>query len=233
MLPRVLLLDLDDTILDDSGAVDASWRQAIAEHAPAAGLDAAVLRTEILRASEWYWADPERHRVGRADLLAARTGIVAEALGALGRPDHELARAIGERYATLRHAAQRFLPGALEALERFRATRITLGLITNGAGAPQRAKLERFRLERFFAYLGIEGEVGFGKPDPRAYEGALRALGARPDEAWMVGDRLDYDIAGAQAVGIDGVWIDLAGAGVPDDAPVQPARVVRALAELQ
>jgi len=30
MLPRVLLLDLDDTILDDSGAVDASWRQSIA-----------------------------------------------------------------------------------------------------------------------------------------------------------------------------------------------------------
>jgi putative hydrolase of the HAD superfamily len=232
MLPRVLLLDLDDTILDDSGAVDASWRQSIAEHAPAAGLDAAVLRAEILRASAWYWADPERHRVGRADLHAARTGIVAEALAALGRPDHDVARAIAERYAALRHAAQRFLPGALEALERFRAAHIPLGLITNGAGAPQRAKLERFGLERFFAYLGIEGEVGFGKPDPRAYEAALRALGARPDEAWMVGDRLDYDIAGAQALGIPGVWIDLEGRGLPADAPAQPARVVRALAEL-
>jgi putative hydrolase of the HAD superfamily len=232
VLPRVLLLDLDDTILDDSGAVDASWRQAIAEHAPAAGLEAEVLRAEILRASAWFWADPERHRVGRADLLAARTGIVAEALAALGRPDHELARAIGERYAALRHAAQGFLPGALEALERFRAADIPLGLITNGAGAPQRAKLERFGLERFFAYLGIEGEVGVGKPEPAAYEAALAALGARPDETWMVGDRLDYDVAGAQAVGIDGVWVDLAGEGLPADAPVRPARIVRALAEL-
>ncbi|MFN8222226.1 MAG: hypothetical protein U0R50_03145 [Gaiellales bacterium] len=34
--------------------------------------------------------------------------------------------------------------------------------------------------------IGIEGEVGFGKPDPRAYERALAELSCDASEAWMV-----------------------------------------------
>ena len=31
----------------------------------------------IERVREWYWADPERHRVGRLDLAAARREVVS------------------------------------------------------------------------------------------------------------------------------------------------------------
>jgi 4-nitrophenyl phosphatase len=41
-----------------------------------------------------------------------------------------------------------------------------------------------------------------GKPGAPMFREALRRLATTPDETLMVGDRLDTDIAGAQAVGI-------------------------------
>jgi FMN phosphatase YigB (HAD superfamily) len=47
----------------------------------------------------------------------------------------------------------------------------------------------------------------------------------------MVGDKLDWDVAGAQAVGIFGIWLDRAGTGLPD-ASTHPDRIVRSISEL-
>ena len=75
--PRAMLIDLDDTIINDGGGVDACWRlvcDVAADRVP--GLGADNLFHEIVRTRDWYWSDPERHRIGRADLKAASIGIV-------------------------------------------------------------------------------------------------------------------------------------------------------------
>jgi FMN phosphatase YigB (HAD superfamily) len=48
----------------------------------------------------------------------------------------------------------------------------------------------------------------------------------------MVGDNLDWDVAGAQAVGIYGIWLDKDGLGLPPDATAKPDRIIRSLPEL-
>jgi len=48
----------------------------------------------------------------------------------------------------------------------------------------------------------------------------------------MVGDHLEFDVAGAQRVGLRGVWIDRAGSGLPATATVRPDHIVRALDEV-
>ena len=53
---------------------------------------------------------------------------------------------------------------------------------------------------------GVEAEV-VGKPSPAYFEAALEALGARPEEAVMVGDDVETDIGGAKAVGIRGILV--------------------------
>jgi 4-nitrophenyl phosphatase len=40
-----------------------------------------------------------------------------------------------------------------------------------------------------------------GKPGPEMYRVALESMGASPEETLVVGDRLETDIAGAQALG--------------------------------
>ena len=78
----------------------------------------------------------------------------------------------------------------------------------------------------------IEGEFGAGKPDAAVYRHALDTLGARAEETRMVGDHLDFDVAGAQQLGMQGIWIDRAGEGLPAGCVVCPDRIIRTLTEL-
>jgi putative hydrolase of the HAD superfamily len=227
MLPPVILFDLDDTILDDTGGASAAWEQACIDSAAPEGLYDA-----IRAAGAWFWSDADRHRTGRADLLEARRTIAATALANLGLPDDGLSARISARLNELRDAAIAPLPGAIEALDALRARGVRLGLLTNGSARHQRWKIERFSLDAHFDYVGIEGEVGFGKPEAEAYLRALRALGAEPGEAWMVGDNLVFDVGGAQAVGMHGVWVDLRGRGLPEAPVAVPDRIVTSIAEL-
>jgi putative hydrolase of the HAD superfamily len=232
-LPTVLLLDLDDTILDDTGARDECWRLACVEAAETyPGLDAEALHREVDIYRERVWRDPEWHREWRVKIREAWQHIGTGALAALGIDEPEIGRMIGDRHFELRSAALTPLPGAVDALRQLRDFGIRLGLITNGASEGQRAKIERFALAGHFDYIGVEGEVGHGKPDRSAYEAALAALRALPSDAWMVGDNLDWDVAGSQAAGILGIWLDKSGAGLPPDMDVRPDRIIRAIAEL-
>jgi putative hydrolase of the HAD superfamily len=108
-----------------------------------------------------------------------------------------------------------------------------LALLTNGNGVVQRRKVDRFGLTELFDVILIEGEVGFGKPDPRIYTRALGELMVAPAAAWMVGDNLEWDVAQPQRMGLLGVWVDVRGVGVPDSSAVRPHRIVRALSELR
>jgi putative hydrolase of the HAD superfamily len=54
----------------------------------------------------------------------------------------------------------------------------------------------------------------------------------KPEEAWMVGDNLEWDVAAPQRLGLRGVWVDGPGQGLPKDADVVPHRVIRVFPEL-
>ncbi len=110
-LPSVVLLDLDDTILDDTGARDECWRVACAEAAEShPGLDAEKLLAEIERVHESCWGDPEWHREWRQRAREAWGQISNEALASLGVDDPALGTRIGDRHFELRDARSRRFP---------------------------------------------------------------------------------------------------------------------------
>jgi putative hydrolase of the HAD superfamily len=234
-LPPTLLLDLDDTILDDSAGANVCWSHITARYTShVAPHSADDLNAAIQRARDWYWNDPERNRAGRMSLLAARRLIVAQALASLNMQDaNELAARIAADYAALREAqALDPLPGALDTLARLKERGVRMGLITNGAAEGQRRKIEQFALASFFEVIVIEEEFGCGKPDERVYLHALAALEATPESTWMAGDNLEFDVLAPQRLGITGVWVNPSGRALPPDAPERPNRIIRALAEL-
>ena len=232
--PSALLLDLDDTILNDSGSVDESWHHACANHAHRlAPLDAAVVVDAIRKTSKWYWDDPDRHREGRLRLDAARREVVRIALRDLGVEDAALADGIGDTYSHRRDLGMAPLPDAIETVRWLRESGLRLALLTNGAGPAQRRKIARFEIGDLFDAILVEGELGFGKPDERVYRRALTELGVKPEEAWMAGDNLEFDVAAPQRLGVSGVWIDLQGRGLPRGSAVKPHYIVRSLAELR
>ena len=204
-----MLVDLDDTIIDYRSGVDPCWRLVCADAADRVpGLDADKLYREIIQRRDWYWSDPERHRIGRSDLSAASAGIVGWSLRRQGFDLPDLAYDLGVSYRRRRDERAELVPGAVEALRRFRRQGIGLALITNGMGAVQRGKLERFDLEGYFDHIFIEGETGFGKPEREVYLTAMAALGSGPADTWCVGDNLEWEVAAPQRLGIYSVWVD-------------------------
>jgi putative hydrolase of the HAD superfamily len=48
----------------------------------------------------------------------------------------------------------------------------------------------------------------------------------------MVGDHLEFDVAGPQQLGLRGAWLDRPGTGVPAGVTVRPDRILRSLDEM-
>jgi putative hydrolase of the HAD superfamily len=233
-LPAAVLLDLDDTILDDSSNIDQCWHDACALHAAElVGLELPAVVDAIRNTSRWYWSDADRHREGRLALDAARREVVRLSLSTLGISDTTLAARIGDAYGQHRDAGMEPLPDAIATVQWLKASGCALALLTNGAGPAQRKKIVRFGLADFFDTILVEGEIGFGKPDVRVYQLALSRLGLAPRDAWMVGDNLEWDVAAPQTLGVFSIWIDRTGRGLPATSPVRPDRVVSALSDLR
>jgi len=76
-----------------------------------------------------------------------------------------------------------------------------LYVATQGNSIKQWDKLIRLRIALYFDDVFVSEEIGEQK-GPAFYRKILESLEAKPADAMMVGDREDYDIAPAKAVGI-------------------------------
>jgi putative hydrolase of the HAD superfamily len=238
-LPPAILFDLDDTILAAFGQSADQWRRVIGEYAPHLDEHAPEAVIGAIQAySAYLWADQARHKDWRQRIGEARRHIVESALAQLcttsgtAPPEPALCHAIADRFNVVHEAELRMFPGAHETLDRLKELGVRLALITNGAAAPQRAKVVRFALEHRFDHIQIEGEHGFGKPEEQAYRHAMAALGVAAGDTWMVGDNLEWEVAAPQRLGIYAIWHDGYGIGLPPGSPIRPDRIIRALPEL-
>jgi putative hydrolase of the HAD superfamily len=235
-LPRAMLFDMDDTILAVSGSARVVWTRIAEEFAAAlAPLSPAETVAAIEAQSRRLWNDSAWNRAWRVRVGEARRHIVSTSLAALaaagkGVPPPRVGNAMADRFTLIRDRELYVFPGAHETLDRLKRLGVRLGLVTNGAAEPQRAKVTRFALEERFDHIQIEGEHGFGKPEERAYTHALEALGVGPRETWMVGDNLEWGFP--QRLGIYGIWCDGYATGLPPDCEVRPDRIIRSLPEL-
>ena len=228
--PKAIFFDLDGTILDWETGMEASWIAACERYCDGARTPA-QLHEAIRTRRAWFWSDDERASRGRLDLDAASREVVRYAFADLGRADLATADELSDYYRALRFEAIVPYPGAIETIEALRR-RIPLALITNGGARSQRRSIEKFGLERYFDCIVVEGEFGVGKPDERVFRHALASARCGAAGAWMVGDNLAADIATPHRLGMHTVWVDAQARGLPEDAPVRPHRIVRAIVEL-
>ncbi len=233
MLPRAVFFDMDDTLLNTSGGVDASWEAVCEEFSPTLGCESATLRATIRTEMQRFWSDEAAvEREWRTRLEEARTHVIGIALAQhgldLGRAPH-----LSQRYWEENSSRMRLFDDSLETLTSLRAAGLKIGLITNGPATMQRWKIGQFALESHFDVMVIEGEFGHGKPSPKVFQHALQVVGVDPQEAWHVGDNLYADIAGAQAAGIHAAWIHRDRLEMGETPKAIPDRVIAHLDELR
>jgi putative hydrolase of the HAD superfamily len=229
---RAILFDLDETLIPEDGPLELAYLAVVRElQGPQAGPEeVAELRSE-LRA---LWAHEAPEPGYRASVnVSASDGLIATFAGdgaeraairdflprfqaaAFGGTDGLL-----ECWRRARWETQTVYPGAHEVLRALRG-RFRLALVSNGASDLQRTKLARTGLEEHFGAVVVSSDVGVGKPDPAVFLAALDALGVTPDEAVMVGNDRERDVAGAEAAGVRALWVRH---GTPGDGAVSDLR---------
>jgi putative hydrolase of the HAD superfamily len=232
--PEVILFDLDDTLISFEGTAEPAWEKCCQEftNKHVVPFDTARLLAVINASRQQFWNDPERSRLGRRDLPAARRLIVSSALQELNFRDESLSNELADSYSCFREHLIHVFPNTLSTLEALKATGIRLGLLTNGTSAAQRGKLDRFQLGPYFEHILVEGELGYGKPDARIYTDALSLFGVSPQSCWMVGDNLIWDVQAPQTLGIRAIWHDYRKTGLPSDAVVLPDHTIQDITEI-
>jgi putative hydrolase of the HAD superfamily len=235
-LPRAMLIDMDDTILSAYGRPDIAWNIVATEFAgELAPLTPQQVAAAAVDSQRKFWASAEA--AWRLKLAEARREVVRNGFAALAAAHQtalpiDLAIRLADRFTAYREEQMFVFPGAHEAIDALKAHGVKLALVTNGAAGIQRAKVERFALTHRFDHIQIEGEHGFGKPEERAYQHAMQALGVTAGETWMVGDNLEWEVEVPQRLGIYAIWMDVHGEGLPADSPIKPDRIIRSLTEL-
>jgi phosphoglycolate phosphatase-like HAD superfamily hydrolase len=215
---RLILFDIDGTLIDTGGAGARSWRWAferqfqrevdIAEYTTAGMTDPAIARVTFREVME---REPTAEELNR--LMAGYQAVL---------PDY-VASSPGYRV----------LDGVEELLERLTSAGVLLGLTTGGLEAAAHAKLGRGRLNHFF----LLGGYGSDSEDRTALTRAAvdrgrRMLDGRLDltEVFVVGDT-PLDIAAAEGVGAVSVGVASGRYGVDELRAANADHVLASLAD--
>ena len=228
---KVVLLDLDDTLIKDRESADEALRQAGHLTFRQNGIDPERFAQAVRQNAKRIFASsslyPECRRLGISSLEVLwasfngqgelfrtlrewmpfyRQAVWSSALGGWSVYDSKLAQKLAEVFVSERRKRQILFPETLDAL-RALCRRYKLGLITNGAPDTQRKKIRATGIQEFFSVIIISGEVGCGKPDPQIIRRAWPILDCFPWETVMIGDTPSRDLAAAWNAGIPGILV--------------------------
>mgnify|MGYP000901836514 CR=1 FL=1 len=185
--PRWLFFDVGNTLLSDNYGMSRTYlmlyRAIVREHPTVTFADVMAMREERIcrhRDSQPHWSIGIRY-FGQLGWMQLRSEILAD---------------FDRNYIQYHHPA----PGVARVLTDL-AKEYRLGVAANQVRAC-RAALDHFGLLRHMSVVWLSEEVGSQKPDPVFFRGMLDAAGCAAAEAVMVGDRIDFDISPAKALGM-------------------------------
>lgn len=116
---------------------------------------------------------------------------------------HRCAGIIREDYMAFHNV----IPGMKETLGDLSGS-FSLGVIANQLKEVV-IGLEVSGLRQCFRVLALSELIGVKKPDQEIFRWAIREAGCLPEEAVMVGDRVDNDIAPAASAGLWTIWFHM------------------------
>lgn len=152
-----------------------------------------------------------------------------ELLSRVGITDHELALNMSNEYLRIGPTYNALLPNSVEILEYLESKQYPMSLITNGFNEVQFHKVEYSGLKRFFQRITTSEFAGVSKPNAGIFEYAMRKAEVHASECVMIGDDIYSDIYGASMVGLDTIFLNVAGA----EHDQRPTHEIRGLEQLR
>src|SRR5438094_3746812 len=187
-----VFFDLGGTLLDDATLVDAITR-AYVDLLNGRGFR--ITLDEFIDVRDLMIARQEHPLFRSAATTFTRDPALTEAIW----------REVSPRVHGVEVSGQHAFPEAAEVLAAT-SRHAGIGVIANQYRTV-RDVLRREGLDAFFRVLQISEEAGVSKPNPAIFDRALREAGCKPQEAVMVGDRIDFDVEPAKALGFHTVRV--------------------------
>lgn len=187
---RALLFDLDDTLYDESSYVASGFRAVAA----------------WLEQTRGWEAERVYKRFNETLAIYGRGQVFDRVMTEFGDcADRDHVDELVQRYRA--HVPVLRLHADASACLKTVSGRYLLGLVTDGLPLMQRSKVAALGLESIFNTVIYSWDLNRPKPDPGGYAEAMRRLGVPAQEALIIGDRPDHDMAPARALGVAAVRV--------------------------
>lgn len=119
--------------------------------------------------------------------------------------DLEIIKLLNVKKPAWRHEDEILYCETEECLRKL-SEKYNIGVIANQSSGTEK-RLKEFGILQYISLIIASAEEGVAKPDKRIFEIALDRAICKPQQAVMVGDRIDNDIIPAKAVGMKTIWI--------------------------
>ncbi len=201
-----LLIDFDNTLFDFDRAEETAFHAAFSAYGLVSDEKIYRLYHEI---NDGLWKKLERGEVERERLKSLRFEML---LAALQLSDADgLSRKISDAYLSTLAEQSFLLPGAKEVCVEL-SRHYRLFIITNGSYSVQMKHYHSSGLETYFEDIFVSEKLGAAKPSPIYFSRVTEKIGDPDVSRYLViGDSLSSDIAGAEAAGMDAVWLNRIG----------------------
>lgn len=210
MTAKVVLFDMDGTLIDSIGDIHAALNDMLTVH----GFD-----NISLAESACFVGKGARVLIEKSLRHMGFANVPGEVIEDMYVHYVEMLERNGPRHTTL-------FPTVFESLVRLREAGLTLGVATNKARRPTLSVLEKWKVAGLFSVVLTSEEVPAPKPAPDLLLEAARRLGVAPASCAMVGDSMN-DALAALAAGCEPLLVKTGyNEGVPVEtwAAEQPTR---------
>lgn len=139
----------------------------------------------------------EAFKIRQASLVAKNMGADPAAIAQ--SIDATVYSAIEKRFLLVKP-----YPGVRSCLDTLRRSGLHLGLLSD---LPPRKKIQLLGFEDYFDLVLCSEDFGALKPDPRPFSALSAGFGLEPESILYVGNKREYDIAGAKSIGMKTAFI--------------------------
>lgn len=198
---ELFLFDLDDTLLDFKASERLSFFSTMKSFGLSTTIDA--LFESYQSENRALWLLFEQAKTSKEHLKVERFRKAFAAHGI--EIDPHMA---SQRYLDALPETVVLIDHAVEICELL-SGRGEIGIITNGIHHVQTRRIQNSKLAPYISFVSVSEEAGFAKPDVRFFEySAKMAKRFSKASSLVIGDRLETDVEGAHAFGVDACWFN-------------------------
>ncbi len=197
---KVILWDIDGTLLDFGAAEKAAINQCFASHGMGECTEEMLKR--YIAINKKYWQALERGELTKPEILVGRFREFFETEGL----PVEYAESFNAEYQIRLGDTVVFCDNGFELVKKYK-NQLKQYAVTNGTKVAQDRKLKNSQLDTLFDGIFISDVLGVEKPNQAFFDMVFETIGNyEKEEVLIVGDSLTSDMQGGKNAGILTCW---------------------------